>query len=40
MESIEIEDLLKLDSSAVNIVDIRAEEDFRRGSMPLPLYSK
>ncbi len=38
MESIEIEDLLKLDSSAVNIVDIRAEEDFRRGSMPHAIH--
>jgi tRNA(Ile)-lysidine synthase TilS/MesJ/rhodanese-related sulfurtransferase len=34
MESIEIEALLQLDSSSITIVDIRTEEDFKRGSVP------
>lgn len=38
MESIEIEDLLKLDSGAVTIVDIRADEDYRRGTIPHAIH--
>ncbi len=34
MESIEIEDLLNMDSGQVTIVDIRSGEDFKRGSIP------
>ena len=38
MESIEIEDLLSKDSNAVTIVDIRTEEDYRRGTMPHAIH--
>lgn len=38
MESIEIEDLLNLDGDGFTLVDIRPEEDFKRGSIPRALH--
>lgn len=34
MKSITVEELLELDSSAVTIIDVRKEEDFRRNTFP------
>lgn len=38
MESIEVEDLLNLDSNGFTLVDIRSEDDFKRGSIPQAVH--